>query len=321
MPSPSPSPQFDLSWVWETLTSICDTIASWFESLWEDVTSKIVNTGQGIFSGLTSLGSIIWDALVKFAETIGSWFYNALKWIYDGFCFVANVFGEWVSYAFQWVGSGLNWIAQQLYNFGNWLYNGLVFIWNWIVNTATGIWNAIVSWFSGIATAIGNWWGSVTTSINAWFTNILKGIRQKMLQTVVADVGIYFGWKSVERLTQAKSLSDGVFGLFGMIASPFAGYLFGSIIDGLIPIASTEPFELIPTVGGFSYTPPSMTVEKPTEPTKPDMGTPPSAPPRVTERGLPLDTEASMTSTYDTTTSTKDKEAGLTTVVEYEVAP
>jgi hypothetical protein len=314
-----PSPEWDLSWLWNAINAIVSTVQSWFSSLW-NVAQNIINTGQGIFSGLVAFGSQIWDAFIKGMEAIGSWFYNAFKWIYDGFCFIANVFGEWVSYAFQWVGSGLNWIAQQFYNFGQWLYNGLTFIWNWVVNMAMGVWNAVVSWFSGVVSAIADWWAGVTTSVNTWFTNILKAIRQKILQTIIADVSIYFGWKSVERLTQAKSLKDGAFGLMGMIVSPFAGYLFGNIIDGLIPIAGTEPFELIPTIGGFSYTPPSMTVEKPTEPTKPDMGTPPSAPPKVTERGLPFDVEASMTLTYDTTTSTRDTEASLTTTFEYQVA-
>ncbi len=268
-----PSPEFDLSWLWNVLNTIVSTVQSWFSSLFS-VATNIVNTGQGIFTGLVAFGSQLWDAIIKAFETVGSWLYNAFKWFYDGLTNLAKILGEWVNTAFSWIGSAISWVAQQLYNFGAWLYNGLVFIWNWLVNTVLGVWNAIVEWFSGVASSISGWWSSVISGVNSWFTNLLKGIRQKILETIIADVSIYFGWKSVERITQAKSLKDGAFGLMGLVASPFVGYLFGSIANGLIASPSTTPYKLIPEIPAFAYTPPSLSISTPSEKPYPSIGAP-----------------------------------------------
>jgi hypothetical protein len=313
-------PEWDLSWLWNVLQGVVSTIQSWFNSLWS-VTQNITNTGQGIFSGLVAFGSQIWDAICKFAETIGSWFYNAFKWIYDGFCYIANVFGSWVSTAFSWIGSAFAWIAQQIYNFGQWIYNGLTFIWNWIVNAATGVWNAITQFFSGIANAIGSWWGSVVSGINAWFTNLIVGIRNKIVNTIMADVSIYFGWKSMERLTSAPSLKDAGFSILGLVGAPLVGYLFGSIVNGLIPTPSTAPIQLIPEITPFTYSPPSLTIVTPAEKPAPYMGTAP--PPVAVGAGLPYDTTLRMPSapTYDFTTTTSDRSLVMPTIAyEYEVS-
>jgi hypothetical protein len=264
---------YDLGWLWRLLGGLVDTIISWFQSLW-DVTQNIINTGQGIFTGLVAFGSALWDALIKSFDTIGSWFYNAFKWIYDGVSYFANVFGQWVSTAFGWIGSAFSWIAQQIYNFGAWIYNGLTFIWNWIVNMAIGVWNAITQFFSGIASAIGSWWGSVVGGLNSWFSNLVVGIRRKLVQTITADVGIYFGWKSMERLTHASSLKEAGLSVLGLLSAPFVGYLFGNIINGIIPSPSTTPIQLIPEIAPFTYTPPTLTIETPLEKAYPQIEAP-----------------------------------------------
>jgi hypothetical protein len=296
---------YDLSWLWNALFGVAAPIISWFNSLW-DATSQIVNTGQGIFTGLVAFGSQLWDAISKFAQTIGSWFYNAFKWIYDGFCYIANVFGSWMNTAFSWIGSAVAWVAQQIYNFGNWLYNGLTFVWNWIVNALIGVWNAITGFFGGIASAIGSWWGNVVSGINSWFTSLVVGIRNKLMQTIIADVSIYFGWKSMERLTSAKSLKDAGFSLLGLIGSPFVAYLFGNIINGMIPTPSTTPMQLIPEIPMFTYSPPSLTIQTPTEKLSPYMGVTPTPP--VVGAGLPYDIALRVFNapTYDYTTSSSD---------------
>jgi len=311
---------FDLSWLWTTLQQIVGSIQSWFSSLWS-VAQDIVNTGQGIFSGLVAFGSQIWDALLKGVESFGKWVYNTFKWIYDGLVYYASVFGEWISYAFQWVGSGLNWIAQQFYNFGNWVYNGLVYVWNWIVNAFKGLWTAWAGFFASIATAIGSWWANVIRGVNSWITNLIVGIRRKITQTIIADVSIYFGWKSMDRLIHASGLKDAGLSVLGLVASPLVGWLFGNIVNGLIPTPSTEPIQLIPTIEPFSFSPPSLTVETPEEKPYPELGTSPSAPPRVTERGLPYDVTPNITLTYDTTILSKDNTLSISLTYESVVSP
>jgi hypothetical protein len=255
---------FDLSWLWNTLNALISTIQSWFTSLWS-VAQDIVNTGQGIFSGLVAFGSQLWDAIIKAFNTIGEWFYNAFNWIWQGLVGLGQTLGGWISTAFQWLASGIQWVANGIWSLGSWLYNGLAFVWNWIVNAVQGLWSAITGFFGGIASAIGSWWGNVVSGINSWFTSLVVGIRTKLIQTIIADVSIYFGWKSIERLTSAKSLKDAGFSLLGLIGSPFVAYLFGNIINGMIPTPSTTPMQLIPEVPMFTYSPPSLTIETPTE--------------------------------------------------------
>ena len=305
----------DLSWLWNLLTQIGESVTSWFNNIW-GVAQNIINTGQGIFSGLVSFGSILWDAITKAFNTLGSWFYNALKWIHDGIKYFADIFGQWFSHAFQWIGSGLNWIAQQIWGFGRWIYNGLIYVWNLIVNVFYGVWDALRGFFGGIAEAIGSWWKNVVGGLNSWFSNLIVGIRRKLIQAIMADVGIYFGWKSMERLTHASSLKEAGLSLLGLLSAPFVGYLFGNMINGIIPSPSTTPIQLIPEIPPFSYSPPSLAIGLPTEMPYPELGTPPSAPPLTTERGLPYDVTSSISLTFDAMIATRDKTASITTTID-----
>jgi len=297
---------WDISWLWNTLQSIGSTIANFFSSVWS-VVQQITNTGQGIFQGLVAFGTAIWDAILKGLSTLGEWFYNAFSWIYNGLKYVSDVLGSWISNAFNWIGSGLSWIAQQLYNFGQWLWNGLSWIWDVIRNAFIGFGNWLVGIFSGIPTAIGNWWNSVINGINSWFTNILKVFRQKIVQTIMADIGIAGMWKSGEKIIGASSLRDVGFGLLGLGLSPLVGYAIGKFVDCLLPMPSTEPYPLIPSISGFSYTPPSLEITRPLEPTPPSIGAPPT--PVVAGAGLPYDVTLKMIKdpTVDSTTTTTDK--------------
>ncbi len=277
---------FDLSWLWNTLNSIGQTILSWFQGIWDAVES-IVNVGQGIFAGLVAFGSQIWDAITKGVSVIGEWIYNAFKWIYDGLAYWASKFGEWIYNALSWIGSGIAWIAQQIYNLGAWIYNSLVYVWNWVVNTIIGIWNNITSWFSGIANAISSWWSSIINGINTWFTNLLKTFRQKFVATITADIAIAGAWKSAERLLHASNVKDIGYGLLGILASPLVGAMVGSIVDAVTPKPSSSPYPLIPDITGLAYTPPTLEVTPPIEPTMPSVGEP--AKPPTAGYGLPYD--------------------------------
>jgi hypothetical protein len=270
---------FDLSWLWDTLKGIVNTIGSWFSGIW-DWAKDIVNTGQGIFSGLVAFGSQLWDGIIKAFSALGKWFYDAFNWIWQGLVGLGQTLGSWLSTAFQWLAGGIQWIANGIWSLGSWIYNGLTFIWNWIVNAVKGLWNAFTSFFGGIASAIGTWWGSVVNTVNQWFTNLVVWFRRKLVQTIMTDVSIYFGWKSMERLTHASGLKDAGLSLLGLFASPFVGFLFGSMINGLIPTPSTETMQIIPSVPLFSYAPPSLEVETPTEKIPPSyVPYTPSAPP------------------------------------------
>jgi hypothetical protein len=117
-----------------------------------------------------------------------------------------------------------------------------------MINALKGIWNAIASFFSGVATAISNWWGGVVDTVNSYITNLLMGIRRKLMQVIVADVSIYFGWESIKKFIASDSIKGMGMGVLGMIASPFVGYLFASIIEALVSPPSEGTLQVIPSV-------------------------------------------------------------------------
>lgn len=281
---------FDLSWLWNLLNTISTTINSWFATIFTEATN-IVNTGQGIFAGLIAFGSQIWDAILKFGETVGKFFSDAYNFLSQGIQNAATVFGQWLNSAFTFLSQGVTWIGSQLYNFGNWFYNSALYIWNWVVNTTTAIWSALTTWFSGIATALGSWWGSVTTGINTWWTSLLLGFRQKIITTIQADITIGMAWKGAERILNPSKMSDVGYGIFSMFASPIVGRVLGEIVNAVVPLPSTGAYPLIPSLSGFSYTPPSLTITTPTEkavPTPSVSGAPSGVFTGVSEKTLPV---------------------------------
>ncbi|MEM2446863.1 MAG: hypothetical protein QW734_09415 [Candidatus Bathyarchaeia archaeon] len=266
---------FDLSWLWELLNSIVSTMQSWFASLWQQA-QNIVNTGQGIFSGLVALGSQLWDAFIKGLSALGQWLYDAFSWVWKGLEALGATLGSWLSQAYQWLASGIQWIGSGLYGLGQWLWNGILWAFDIIRNALVGLWNWIASTLSGIASAVSLWWNSVISGVNTWFTNLLKVFRQKIVTTIMVDVGITGMWKAGERILHPSNLKDIGYGLLGLALSPVVGYTMGKLIDAIVPLPSTETYPLIPPITGFEYTPPPMTIERPSPPIPP---TAPPAPP------------------------------------------
>jgi len=306
---------YDLSWLWNTLNNIISSVQSWFSNLWSSI-ETITNTGQGIFSGLVAFGSQLWDGLIKAFYTFGEWISDAYSWIYDGIKYWADTFGSWFNTAIGWVGSGLNYIGQQFYNFGNWLWNSIMWVGDVVRNTLLGIWTWITNTFAGISTAISSWWSGVINGVNTWFLNILKTFRQKLVTTLTVDVSIINMWKAGERVLHPSSIKDVGYGLFGIVTSPIIGYAIGRFIDSMLPLPSTDPYPLIPDISGITYTPPTPTIERPTTPTAPSMGTPPSIPGIML--GLPYDVKLTIPirETCDYTTTSTDNNLNIANIQE-----
>ncbi|MEM2696235.1 MAG: hypothetical protein QXU09_04795, partial [Thermoproteota archaeon] len=217
---------FDLNWLWDTLNNITGTIQSWFGGIWNQVTN-IVNAGQGIFSGLVAFGSQIWDAIIKAFSALGEAIKGAFAWIWQGLLDAGKALGEWIGNAYQWVASGLQWITTGLHNIGQWLWNGMWWMWERILGIFNGIYDWISSVLGGMVTGISSWWSRVIQGINTWFTNLLKVFRQKIITTIMVDVGITGMWKAGERILHPSNLKDIGYGLLGLALSPLVGYTIG----------------------------------------------------------------------------------------------
>jgi len=257
-------------------TIIMITVASFTKVLTDigDIFAKVTDIGKGIMGLGIAIGAAIIGWAQQIAEGIKNALVSAFKFIETGLKTFAEGFGYAFNLAYQWIASGVLWFAQQLYNFGMWLYNGLVYIWNFISSIFSAVWNAIYNFFSGISNAIGNWWGSVINTVNSWWTDLVKAIRNKIRLTIMADITLAIGWKSLERMSSMTGLKDMGYGFLGMVTAPIAGYIFGSIVDAMIPIPQTEPYKLIPDIGMFSFTPTPLTITPPSEKPYPSIGSP-----------------------------------------------
>jgi hypothetical protein len=125
----------------------------------------------------------------------------------------------------------------------------------------------------------------------------------------------------MERLTHASGLKEAGLSVLGLLSAPFVGYLFGNMINGIIPSPSTTPIQLIPEIAPFTYTPPTLEILTPTEKPYPYIGTAPS--PITVGAGLPYDLtlRVPQAPTYTYTTSSSDESLIMPTITyEYEVS-
>ncbi|OYT26594.1 MAG: hypothetical protein B6U97_03485 [Candidatus Altiarchaeales archaeon ex4484_96] len=294
-----PTPLFDLSWLWDTLTGVVDRIQNFFDSLVPQM-MEITNTGQGIFQGLVHFGSQIWDAITKGLDVLGEWIQKAYEWIQKGL----DILGSWIKEAFkaslEWIGSGIAWVGNQIYNFGWWLWSGIVWIakqfWRMFVNVV----NFIVNVFRGLITQVGEWWDSVADYVNAWWTNLMVSFRNKLFLTITADISLYQGWKATERVVLAKSWKDWAYGFAGLLLAPLTGAIFGAIMNSFIPSSTHAPIEIIPKFSRLSITAPDLALEVEPyveHPTDGEVGGQPWWPPEW-PTGL-IDLEAEIKSSYE----------------------
>ena len=268
-----------MSWsltdLWNWLQGVTSQISNFFSQLWTQA-QNIVNTGQGIFLGLSQIGSSIWDAL----RWVGSQIYNAFaelvrigEYVYNAF----KSFGEWVwrsisnlpnaiYSALQWIYNGLIWAGKQIMKALEWIYNWLVHLWNNFVDNVT-------AWYEGWRNAV-----------NAWWTNIWLVFRQKLKRAITANIAIPLIWKSAESIKDKGIIRGGATFFASLFIAPIAGYTSAEIIDALIPTPSTTYFELLPPLSIPKMTPPPLTIPEVEEKPYPEKVPTPSI-----GYGLPYD--------------------------------
>mgnify|MGYP000377265959 CR=1 FL=1 len=268
---------FDLSWFWNWLSGVIDQIRNWFSGIWDTV-QQITNTGQGLFSGLSVLASAIWDSIKYFGQRI----YEGLKWFFDGL----KSLGEGVAKLGEWIWNALANLPNAIQNLGQWIWNGILWIaktvgevismlWNLVAEGIEWVWNNLVS---GINTFI--------DSVNVWWTNTFKLLRQKLKQTIVADVTIYFTWKSMEKSVESGDGWKVLLMPLYAVAGAIGGGIFAEMIDSFVPNPETTTYPLIPTVNI-----PTISLPRTTPPAIPTPTEPSPVPKPTVGYGLPYDVE------------------------------
>lgn len=299
---------FDLSWFWNWLQGVVDTIASWFNSLW-GVAQQITNTGQGLFAGLATVASGLWDSLRWLADQI----YGGLKWFYDGLVSIGEAlkgFGEWI-----W--NALAGIPSAIYGFGQWLWNGLLWVANVVGQALANVWNAIVEGIEWLWNQLVNAYNAFVEGINTWWTNTIVWFRQKLKQTIMADLTIFMSWKGAEKALERGDWKAIMILPVGALAGAFAGAVFAEIVDAMIPTPSTTVFQLVP-----SMTLPSISLPRVTAPYVPTPAVPAAPEVPAIGYGLPYDIilDLGLNIVIDTSTESSDTTLNIpSTVVETEI--
>jgi hypothetical protein len=283
-----------LTWIWDALSGVLAQISVFLSGLAEPL-SQIINTGQGIFSGLATFASAIWDAIYKFGEWIWKMGTESLEtlgnWIWLSISSFAQYLGAWLGQLPKAISDIGNWIWSVM----TWIYGSLwtvvSTIWNWIFTSIQSFWNIQIQTFNMLA-----------NTVNNWFKDLIISFRSKLIQTVKADLALYIGWKGISKLGEEFGLRSLLGAFIAPVGGLVSGEIFGSMLDAMIP--STElDVKLMPTINL-----PSITVETLTIPEYPYTPTPsPTTPPSI-GYGLPYDKELLSTISYDTTTMSKDKE-------------
>jgi hypothetical protein len=300
----------DLSWLWNWITSVIDQIRQFFSNLWSDI-QQISNTGQGLFAGLASLGSAIWDAIKSFGDKVRS-----------AFEFIENL-GSRIKEGLEKFGE---WIYSALGSIPRAIYSGLMWVWNGIVNFGRQAARAIrgaLSWIKGlfveIYTKFKTFISDLRTSVNSWWTSLIVSVRKKLKQSIVATLSITLAWKAAERFMRNPSAKSFAAAIGMPIAGAFIGEILGSVVEALVPIPSTVPLELIPSIAMPDITVPEPSIEEVETPvpltTVPEVPRPPAI-----GFGLPYDVDISISAYPSGTTGTSDVKAQISTSIEYTIA-
>jgi len=266
-----------LSWIstiWSNLQALAVGIADWFNT----VGGVIVNIGQGIATGLTSLGTLLWDAIQRFGEIIADAFRSAFEAVASAFKTAYDILGRWLWQAVGWIGSGLAFIGTQLYNFGSWFAKALVWLGGQIAVLFQNLWNAIITWFRGLWRGLIETYNATAEAVNAWFTGIVRQFREKIKAVVMANVTIGVAWTGVERIVKARRMADVGFGVLGIVTAPVAGVVMAEIVNAVIPQPKTASYPLIPSLPYVEVEAPLISIPVMAEPTPPAMLTPPTIP-------------------------------------------
>jgi len=285
----------DFSWLITALQNITSNITSFFNGIW-GATQQIVNVGQGIFSGLAQFGGWIYQGLV-----------DAFNWIYKGLSWIADQIGQAILGFATWLYNGVIWIGQQLYNIGQWLWAGIQGLANMIVNGVLYLASAIYNFFVGVGNMVWSFIVNFKTSLDTWWFNLIAGIRAKIKASMMFTLTTHVAWKGMEKIAEAKSLKEYIFGFGSILISPLPAYIISNVLDSMIPIPSSTPQKVAPDLGALTFTPPDIGLIAPMPPTP----TPPTE--LVAGMGVPI--EAKVITVWE-----KDNAVSPTVPVTSEVS-
>jgi len=231
--------------------------------------SQISNTGQGVFAGIIGFGQVLQGVIKYWTDNFTQALNQLLKPLRDAI----NTLGGWLYSALQplWIAfeNAVTHIGNQIYNIGQWLWNSAQYIISVAWDILQDIWNAIMTIFEAVASSVWNWVNSVGNTINLWWTNLMKGFRAKLKETIVADLTVTIMWKQFEKIGEDFSLRQ----LGKALLTPIAVYTLTSIVvnmlDAMIPTPSTNPVTLIPTLPSLSVSLPRWTTNVRTPPPNP----------------------------------------------------
>ncbi|MBS7612475.1 hypothetical protein KEJ27_09825 [Candidatus Bathyarchaeota archaeon] len=152
-----------------------------------------------------------------------------------------------------------NFIAQNIFSFGQWLWSGIQGFANMLANSLIYIGRSIYNFFITIGQTIYDSITSLKTTFEDWFFNFIVGFRAKLKASIMFSVTTHIAWKSSEHVFSSGGVKGIADALLGIFLSPFIGSLMSNLIDGLIP-TPTERKEIFPSLPSITF--PSLVLEE-----------------------------------------------------------
>jgi len=298
----------DLSWIWEWLGSVVDTINSFFQNLWSQI-QNISNTGQGLFAGLSAFGSMIWDGIRYLSDKVK----DAFNFFVDVGNSIKNAFIEFG----KWVWSTFANLPNAIYSALQWIYNGAIWLGSQVSNIFASVYNFFASAIEGISSTFQSWVDGFREAINNWWTNMVIGFRNKLKTTIMTNLSIILMWKGFEKAIESPEIKSIGMAIVTPFLAPIGGSIVAEMIDRIVPKPSTSTYELVPPV-----TIPTITMPRLEVPTAPYPAPPEVPPTPAIGYGLPYDVEIEMPDIwYDITPETTDKTLDMPSLeIETEVS-
>jgi len=258
--------------IWEGIQHVVENINNFVKGI-GDALGQITNVGQGIFAGLSSVGSFIWKGISDFGDRIRS----GLEWLgkkaYEALTIVGDFLRKGLETAYNYIAHGITWLGNQIYTVGNWIYNGIAWFGKQVIKAIEGLMRWVYDRVVDMGKALTSYYNSVVRSLNEWVSSLHLSWRRKLKQLIVTDLTIYFTWKNFESLSSSGRLRDIPLAFVKSLAIPALAGLVAELVDSLVPTPSTSTLKLFPEIPELTLAEAPISIPEVSE--KPTPVTPP----------------------------------------------
>jgi len=235
-----------------------DGVQSWFDSLWNWVSTSAFNAGRWVWTQVTTGLASVKDYVLGQVSWVANYLWGKITWLKDqvssGLSYVGSQVWGFITWLSGQVSSGLSWlwnaISGAVSGISSWITNGLSWVWNQISSGLSSLSSFITSsvgWLGGqISSGLNNLWTAISSTVGnfaaqvsnglKWVWDSLSGLAGDLLGGVVEALGsglqAFWDWL----LKHLTWISQMIIGAINPVISAVQGFLMDvgrRILDGL----------------------------------------------------------------------------------------